>query len=394
MLHTIIIDCFRANLQLQQRRLGHRLRGKAPILCRTIKDRLEELNYKDELYTAKVDIGFPADRRTSVKQEQLEHLKRIKNDKQMEKLARNYQLEIDLQEAKKVWLETLGPYHKKQIADHYSIYEHLYGEGYFVPFINIEVTYDLKNGTCLPVYTGNVIKPSEALEQPEVLFKSDGSSLWTLVLSSLDGHMQDSSKEYAHWIVANIPGNAIEKGDTIVEYIQPLPLKGTGYHRYVFVLYKQNDRILFDIPEVTSPAQLEARTFVTRDWYKKYQDIVTPAGLAFYQTIWDSSVKDFFHDILKQKEPIYEYDFPEPYIRPQEWFPLRKPFNLYMDKYRDPKQVKKEYLVRKLKNEDPFKSPDPPLRFPNAHPLPHSMPSWLKLHEKKIRLGWGRVNDV
>ncbi|VVD04623.1 unnamed protein product [Leptidea sinapis] len=35
--------------------------------------------------------------------------------------------------------------------------------------------------------------------------------------------------------------------------------------------------------------KLEARTFVTRDWYKKYQDIITPAGLAFYQTIWDSS---------------------------------------------------------------------------------------------------------
>lgn len=92
--------------------------------------------------------------------------------------------------------------------------------------------------------------------------------------------------------------------------------------------------------------------------------------------------------------PVYEYDFPAPYIRPQEWFPRRKPFNIYMDKYRDPKQINKEYLLRKLKSEDPFKRPPPPLKFPNAHPLPKSMPSWLKLHEKKIRMGWGRINEV
>lgn len=91
---------------------------------------------------------------------------------------------------------------------------------------------------------------------------------------------------------------------------------------------------------------------------------------------------------------VYEYDFDPPYIRPQEWFPRRKPFNLYMDKYRDPKQIKKEYLLRKLKDEDPFKMPPPPLKFPNAQPLPKNMPSWLKLHERKIRLGWGRINDV
>lgn len=47
------------NIQFDQIRLGHRLRGKAPIFCRTIKERLDELNYKDELYTTRIDIGFP-----------------------------------------------------------------------------------------------------------------------------------------------------------------------------------------------------------------------------------------------------------------------------------------------------------------------------------------------
>ncbi|XP_045494663.1 39S ribosomal protein L38, mitochondrial [Colias croceus] len=394
MLHSVYGACRQNVLQFQQVRLGHRLRGKPPIYSRTIKERLDELNYKDELNTTKIDIGFPPERKADVRHEQIEHLKKLKSDKQLERLARNQKLDIDLQEARKVWLETLGPQHKKQIADHYAIFDHLYGEGYFIPFLNLEVFYDLKDGSCLPVYAGNVIKPAEALEPPVVSYEADGDSLWTLVLTSLDGHLTESDKEYVHWLVANIPGKDIGKGDTIVDYLQPFPLKGTGYHRYVFVLYKQDGKVSYELSKVTSKSALEDRTFVTRDWYKQYQDNITPAGLAFYQCDWDLTVRDFFHNTLNKKEPIYEYDFPQPYIRPQEWFPLRKPFNLYMDKYRDPKQVSKEYLLRKLKNEDPFKSPPPPLKFPNAQPLPHSMPSWLKLHEKKIRLGWGRVNDV
>lgn len=94
------------------------------------------------------------------------------------------------------------------------------------------------------------------------------------------------------------------------------------------------------------------------------------------------------------KEPIFEYDFPEPYIRPQEWFPLRKPFNLYMDKYRDPKQVNKEFLVKKLKDAHPFKTPPPPLRYPNAQRFDGYIPSWRKLEIKKERMKWGRVNEI
>lgn len=97
---------------------------------------------------------------------------------------------------------------------------------------------------------------------------------------------------------------------------------------------------------------------------------------------------------LDMKEPIFEYDFPPPYIKRQTWFPLKEPFNLYMDKYRDPKQVHKEYLLKKLKKAHPFKEPEPPLRYPNAQVIDDSVPSWLKLEIRKNRMGWGRINDV
>lgn len=91
--------------------------------------------------------------------------------------------------------------------------------------------------------------------------------------------------------------------------------------------------------------------------------------------------------------PIFEYDFPAPYMRSQQWFPKKRAFNTYMDRYRDPKQIAKEFLLKRLKKEHPFKFPDPPLKYPNAHPFKGYQPSWLRTEMKKERLGWGYVKE-
>lgn len=43
----------------------------------------------------------------------------------------------------------------------------------------------------------------------------------------------------------NIPNGDVSKGEVIVPYLQPFPPKGTGYHRHIFVLYKQDKKIDF-----------------------------------------------------------------------------------------------------------------------------------------------------
>lgn len=94
------------------------------------------------------------------------------------------------------------------------------------------------------------------------------------------------------------------------------------------------------------------------------------------------------------KLPVYEYDFPPPYIRPQEWFPKGRPFDMYLDKYRDPRDVRKDYLLKKLKDVHPFRPPKTPLKYPGAQPYDRDMPSWLKDSTKKERHGWGRINEI
>lgn len=85
---------------------------------------------------------------------------------------------------------------------------------------------------------------------------------------------------------------------------------------------------------------LQSRTFKTYDFYRKLQDNITPAGLAFFQSDYDTNLTEFYHNVLEMKEPIYEYDFPKTYHPDERYFALRQPFNLYLDRYRDPKQVR------------------------------------------------------
>lgn len=94
------------------------------------------------------------------------------------------------------------------------------------------------------------------------------------------------------------------------------------------------------------------------------------------------------------REPIYEYDFPETYIKPQEHFPKRQAFNLYLDKHRDPKQINKEFLQRKLKDVHPFKPNPKPLPYPAAQIDEGYQPHWLQGEMRKLRMKWGRINQI
>lgn len=98
--------------------------------------------------------------------------------------------------------------------------------------------------------------------------------------------------------------------------------------------------------------------------------------------------------VADMKEPIFEYDFPQPYIRPEEWFAKKRPFNLYLDKYRDPKDINKEFLERKLKKVHPFKPPPEQVPYPNAQYFTGYVPSWLKMVKRLSRMGRGRINDI
>lgn len=106
-------------------------------------------------------------------------------------------------------------------------------------------------------------------------------------------------------ISSNIPNGNVKNGEVMVEYLPPFPPKGVGYQRMVFVLYKQNRKLDFSKYKLShnETSNLKQRTFKTLDFYRDQQDYITPAGLAFFQSDWDSSVTSFYHNVLS----MYEY---------------------------------------------------------------------------------------
>ncbi|XP_012266236.2 39S ribosomal protein L38, mitochondrial [Athalia rosae] len=381
----------------QQIRYGHKVRGKPPGIARTLAQRLEELNTYDPKVDYKVDIGLPVQRSSKrlLPPGFMEQIKQTRSDTNLERLARNRQLIVDLEDVKNNWEKISWSTDIHKVADYYGIFRDLYGDAYFYPVVPIDISYSINEDEIAKAFRGNILKPIETSKPPEVTYESNPDSLWTLLLTCPDGNLVEEDSEYCHWFIGNIPGNSIEKGEVIIDYLKPFPLYGTGYHRYVFVLYKQEKKLDFSSFRKEQPCiDLRERNWSTYHFYRDHQDQLTPAGLAFFQSDWDTSVTEFFHKTLEMKEPRFEYDFPPPYIKKQVWFPLRQPFNLYMDKYRDPKQINKEYFLKKLKTVHPFKTPEPSLRFPNAQYIDQNVPSWLKTEIIKNRLKWGRINEI
>lgn len=71
-------------------------------------------------------------------------------------------------------------------------------------------------------------------------------------------------------------------------------------------------------------------------------------------------------------------------------------YSRYLDLHRDPKQISKEVLTKKLATSNPFEKPEKKPKFPNLH-TPHDTAgkaSWIQVETKKQRLGWGQIyND-
>ena len=83
------------------------------------------------------------------------------------------------------------------------------------------------------------LTPSETHVEPKIEYNAKPDALYTLIMHDPDAFVGN----YLHWMVVNIHGNDINSGDQLLKYKGPAPPKGTGIHRYVFLLFEQAERI-------------------------------------------------------------------------------------------------------------------------------------------------------
>ncbi|XP_019721177.1 large ribosomal subunit protein mL38 [Hippocampus comes] len=287
---------------------------------------------------ARVNIGLPRFRpsRTNELRARRQTMKENKLNVELERDCRLRTFKISLDRVQETWEKSSGPFHIRRLADHYGVFRDLFPKAYFHPQIPLRICYS--QGTSGDVHYGNQLTPTETASAPMVSFNADEGSLWTLLLTSPDEHLLDNEAEYLHWLVGNIPGEAVQAGEELCHYLAPFPAKGTGCHRYIYILFKQEGRINFQEDLRPPPCHsLADRTFKTVDFYRKHQESITPAGLAFFQCEWDESVTGTFHNTLNMREPVFEFIRPPVYHPPQVKYPHGQPLR-YLDRYRDGKE--------------------------------------------------------
>ncbi|KAM7278532.1 hypothetical protein ACFE04_005666 [Oxalis oulophora] len=106
----------------------------------------------------------------------------------------------------------------------------------FVPVANMSVYFGAKHVT-----NGCDVKPSIAVNPPKLTISGNPDEFYALVLTDPDAPSpsEPSMREWAHWIVVDIPGGTNPtRGKEVLPYTGPRP--PVGIHRYAFILFKQS----------------------------------------------------------------------------------------------------------------------------------------------------------
>ena len=134
---------------------------------------------------------------------------------------------------------------------------------------------------------GQKFTPLQTSLEPKVTLTGlDTNKFYTLIM--YDRNASTPSHYYIHWVIVNIPGSDIIKGETVFKYEGPGPPKGTGQHLYTFVLYLQQD-----FNETWKKLNED-------DKYKSYKDLLDKLSLTNGKII-GNEVKFFSEFVGKKK---------------------------------------------------------------------------------------------
>ncbi|KAE9550323.1 hypothetical protein FO519_006455 [Halicephalobus sp. NKZ332] len=279
-----------------------------------------------------IDIGF---------KKREEKIDVEKDEGLLEKLARKRELEIDLD---KLSFDQLSIY------DHFNIFDDLFVPGvYFYNTQRFGVRYGSNS-----VERGNLLTAKVASDPPKLEIESFGTGGFnTVLMVNMDGDAFTEAEkdgidktQVIHWMVSNIPDGS-DEGETIVPYVPPIPFKGTGYHRVVFILFRHQEKISLDEFK-KEKMDFGERVFKLNRFFKQRENEITPSGLNFAQFRWDESV-DKVLDEIGYKSPRFFYEWNEPLTPDQKEFPKKvMPFNYYLDMYRPKEVVEREMFKKKL----------------------------------------------
>ncbi|XP_059044833.1 protein D2-like [Achroia grisella] len=155
---------------------------------------------------------------------------------------------------------------------------------------------DIQYPSGVSVNNGKELTPTQVKDKPIVKWAFKESEYYTLAMVDPDAPSRENPKfrEWAHWLVGNIYGGDMNKGEVLSDYIGPGPPKGTGLHRYIFLLYKQPDKCDFSkVPKLPNNSGDKRGKFSISKFAQQYK-LGTPIAGNFYLAQYDDYVPKLY----------------------------------------------------------------------------------------------------
>ncbi|XP_070568237.1 protein D3-like [Ptychodera flava] len=146
---------------------------------------------------------------------------------------------------------------------------------------------------------GNVLTPTQVQKRPsKVTWAAEADAFYAVLKTDPDAPSRKTPtyREWHHWLVVNIPGGDISKGDVAMDYVGAGPPKGTGLHRYIFLVYKQPGKITYSDPVRTNTSADGRGGQKACDLAAKY-NLGEPIAVNLYQAEHDDYVPQLYKQL-------------------------------------------------------------------------------------------------
>ncbi|XP_052888364.1 protein D2-like [Anopheles moucheti] len=159
------------------------------------------------------------------------------------------------------------------------------------PEETIKITYPESDAE---VSLGNQLTPTQVRSPPKLCWSVETNALYTLLMADPDAPSRSNPemRSWKHWVVGNIPGIDVAAGEVLADYVGSGPPQGTGLHRYVFLVYKQQDRVMFN-ETVLSSRNPNRGKWNPASFAKQYE-LGDPVAGNFYQAQYDDYVPELY----------------------------------------------------------------------------------------------------
>ncbi|KAJ8934941.1 hypothetical protein NQ314_013100 [Rhamnusium bicolor] len=145
----------------------------------------------------------------------------------------------------------------------------------------------------LSVEVGGELTPTQVKDEPNLKWDADPGKYYVLSMVDPDAPSRENptNREMKHWLVVNIKGGDLSTGEVIAEYRGSGPPKDSGLHRYIFLVFEQKAKQIFDEPKSPSTSSDNRRNFSIRTFAKKY-NLGDPLAGNFFHAQWDPYVDE------------------------------------------------------------------------------------------------------